>query len=1812
MSSGNLDFVQSHADTLGFYSNSVERNNKSHGSNKKKKVILNYETELSYIFDDLCRTFNFQRDNAANMKDYLITMWESRNAKMSGRMEDLSLKSLLSIYEEYIWGLHSNFTKWYRFVYGKNTIPPWFVASGPGRAITREVMTQLSLWLLIWGESNNLRVMPELLCFIYDIMMTEYKFHTDHKSKINREKDKYSKNSRTSKSSSKLLADTASSSSSYSSSKNIKKTYFLHHVVTPLYNFYQFQITWNKNNDHSHIIGYDDINQCFWSLNTIKQFKLKDGTNYMDLPQELKYQKFNDIEWSKSLKKTYLESRTWYHLITNFHRILTIHISTFWYFSVLNLKPLFTKYYVQTLDNKPDPFILFSIMSLTGTWSCVIALMAMVGEVLFVPKNSNLRRPVKLRFFIIILLLWINLIPPVVILSFSDILRKKHINDNILNIASFVALAISFVTSVFFSFVPLSKIHTLLDNSIIMGLNRYKDVSTYERDSCPQLNDDNSEWNLSKARTNLNIINPFTENWSRFESTEARFCSIGLWVMIWASKFVETFFFLCTSIKDPARDLFLSQMNCSGTDSVLSTAICKNWTKVLLLLLIVTNFVLYLLDTYLWYVIYNTIFSLVRSVYMGMTQLTPWKNAFMNLSSKMKLKLLPWNQEWDIALIADLWNEVVYSMYRENLICTEHVERLVFHLTNDNNLLKPSLLTASNDHFFRSNLFKRSKEIQRRLTFFAQSLHCPLPDPGTVESMPTFTVLVPHYKEKILLSLKDIVKAETINSNITLLEYLKLVYRTEWNSYIEETNKIMGKEFTSSESGNKDLKNLSDDESDEIDIKILDMKRSGINSVMNPFKFTGFKLEVPEQTIRTRIWASLRTQTLYRTISGFMKYVDAIKTLHKLESTKASDLISPSGKTTERQSVSSKAESKTSSQRSNKKRDKKNSKSSAKEKSSVNDSITQDEKSTAIAMKKFHMVCSMQRMDKFNDEEKADRDILLTAFPSLKIAYIEEKMDKAGGRKIYHSCLIDGFCDIDANGNYIPRYRIELSGDPILGNGKSDNQNHSIIFTRGEYIQLIDANQDNYFEECLKIKNILKEFDDSTYEVNNDEYGSQYANDYDDSTCSPVAIVGTREHIFSENNGVLGDIAAGKEKVFGTFFARTLGYINSKLHYGHPDFINSIFITTRGGVSKAQRGLHLNEDIYVGMNVLMRGGRIKHAEYYQCGKGRDLSFNSILNFTTKIGSGMGEQLLSREYFYIGTSLPLDKFLSFFYAHPGFHLNNVFIYISLCLFLVIILNLAVVIDSSILCVYDVNFKQTDPWEPEDCLQLVPVLSWLRRSTIVLLFISMVSFLPLFLQHMNDRGFLSAIKRLSKQMISGAIFFEIFSSRIASHALITDITVGDAKYLSTTRGLSFERIPFVTLFSRFASETSYFAGLALLVLTYASTVMWDISLLYFWIYFIALLLSPFIFNPSQFHWVEFIMDYKRSFSWFINWQRKVSWVKSTREQNTMLTLNSEEDTKWHQVIFTNIWCYIIPQFFLTIGVVIPFIIMNINNVDSMRVDASLRLLVVTVFPIFVNIVVLLFVFLVSSIYGLIVIQGKGQWLPKLLSRITVISGILSLCVGYMSLSFFQRWDLKTILLGVLSSLMLQKLAYQIINGMILPRNWASDKTNESWWNGKWLKKNYSIFSPFMEFCRKVLELSIFNVDFVLAHIIFLFQLPILLIPNIDMLHSLMLFWRKADIDARPIVFRDKRKQQHQIHLYSLTFIAILGAVVTFSCLPVILNQIFVVDSENVLDVVAPLIQPPKSIALESEIGLSAYRNMMQAMFHKTKKVGLETSH
>lgn len=396
--------------------------------------------------------------------------------------------------------------------------------------------------------------------------------------------------------------------------------------------------------------------------------------------------------------------------------------------------------------------------------------------------------------------------------------------------------------------------------------------------------------------------------------------------------------------------------------------------------------------------------------------------------------------------------------------------------------------------------------------------------------MPTFTVLTPHYSEKILLSLREIIREEDQNTRVTLLEYLKQLHPIEWDNFVRDT-KILAEE-----SADLDVDEKTDKKTDDI-----------------PFYTIGFKSAAPEYTLRTRIWASLRAQTLYRTVSGFMNYSKAIKLMYRVENP---EVVQFFGANTDRLEL----------------------------------------ELERMARRKFRFVVSMQRYAKFSKEEVENTEFLLRAYPDLQIAYLdEERPRQAGGEPRIFSALIDGHSEMLPDGRRRPKFRIELPGNPILGDGKSDNQNHAVIFHRGEYVQLIDANQDNYLEECLKIRNVLGEFEDYHVSPKN-PYSPDGAKDF---AKNPVAIVGAREYIFSENIGILGDVAAGKEQTFGTLAARSMAYLGGKLHYGHPDFLNAIFMTTRGGLSKAQKGLHLSEDIYAGMLANERGGKIKHTEYYQ-------------------------------------------------------------------------------------------------------------------------------------------------------------------------------------------------------------------------------------------------------------------------------------------------------------------------------------------------------------------------------------------------------------------------------------------------------------------------------------------------------------------------------------------------------------------------------------------------------------------------------------
>lgn len=1627
---------------------------------------------IADIFYTMKCLFGFQHDNMRNIFEYLMMLLDSRASRMGAPM------ALVTLHADYIGGEHANYRRWYfasKLIYeeegeegrddqvvprmkngqkkspDKNSpLPPGFDSlnfnwmAKMNKISAEERVSQIILYLLCWGEANQVRFMPECIAFIFKCAWDYYLYHRQ------------------------VEYNTAESTPT-------SEGYYVDNVITPLYRYCRDQVYQklegkyiDQEHDHKDIIGYDDMNQLFWHKRGIERLVTESGTKLLNLKPQNRYCQLKNVVWSKAFYKTYRESRSWLHMAVNFNRIWIIHICIFWFYTSFNVPSLYTVNYQYTKNNEPPPQIRWTVISAGGALAPLLNLMSTFAELTFVPR----RWPGAQRVFIRILGYLFNLVlvlgpTPYIFTKFP--LDEK---DRLATILAIVQFVCSVITVLVYSVVPLGCMFRVRGPK-----NADRLAETY-----------------------------FTAAFHKLKGND-RLISYGLWVCVFVAKFIESYFFLTLSLRDPIRELsVMDHPNCIGA-IYIGTWLCRHQASVVTSLMFITDLVLFFLDTYLWYIIFNTLFSVARSFYLGASIWTPWRNVYSRLPKRIFSKVLftrhLTKKYRSKHLISQIWNAVIVSMYREHLLPLEQVQRLIYHQERspeggEKILFEPAFFVSQEDQSFRTSLFDGQCEAERRISFFAQSLSTPIPDPLPIENMPTFTVLVPHYGERIILSLREIIREEDDNSKVTLLEYLKQLHPLEWDCFVKDTMGLANDGCLS--------KDFSEEDNTTPKEKITQL----------PYYCVGFKSSSPEYVLRTRLWASLRTQTLYRTISGFMNYPRAIKLLYSVETL---DHVpeKPKGEQLEKEL-------------------------------------------TNMARRKFRLIAAIQRLAGFTQSEIQDKEMMLRAYPEINIAYLEKDEDVPPGTEpAFYSALVDGECEIMENGQRKPKYRIRLSGDPILGDGKSDNQNHALIFCRGEYIQLVDANQDHYLEECLKVRSVLAEFEDLGPRNHPYAYYDQKSDTEDDS---PVAILGAREYVFSENIGVLGDVAAGKEQTFGTLFARTLAKIGGKLHYGHPDFLNAVFMTTRGGVSKAQKGLHLNEDIYAGMNALIRGGRIKHCEFSQCGKGRDLGFGSILNFTTKIGAGMGEQMLSREYFYLGTKLPLDRFLSFYYAHPGFHINNMFIVVSLELFLTVSLNLAALARGAVVCHYDKDAPITDTHAPVGCQNLIPVFHWIQRCVLSIFVVFFISFLPLFVQELTERGFWRSMTRLGKHFGSLSPVFEVFVCQIYAQSLVHDLSLGGARYISTGRGFATTRISFTLLYSRFAGTSLYFGARLLLILIFVSITMWNISLLWFWMTTIALCLAPVIYNPHQFSVVDFFLDYRQFIHWLtrgnIRWHDN-SWIGYTRLNRNKITgykpktFSESPETLAKDLkrpgFLNRFFSEIFGTLLITIGLVIPYLYVNsqLNGRDGDLTNPMIRLAVAVFGPIAVNLVSLIVSLLISCTVCCIV-SRKWKRLPAVLATVLHIIAVINHVAFFQLLWLMEGWNLPNTLIGLVASIMIQSFFYKCLIVFLLSREFKNDKTNRVWWSGRWISAGLGwriACEPVREMVCKVIEMSMFAMDFILGHFILFVQTPVLLIPYVDKWHTMVLFWLNPGKHIRSPIFpyRTKKRRQRLFRKYSVLYFIIL---------------------------------------------------------------------
>uniref|UniRef100_A0A0E0CUK0 1,3-beta-glucan synthase n=1 Tax=Oryza meridionalis TaxID=40149 RepID=A0A0E0CUK0_9ORYZ len=574
-----------------------------------------------------------------------------------------------------------------------------------------------------------------------------------------------------------------------------------------------------------------------------------------------------------------------------------------------------------------------------------------------------------------------------------------------------------------------------------------------------------------------------------------------------------------------------------------------------------------------------------------------------------------------------------------------------------------------------------------------------------------------------------------------------------------------------------------------------------------------------------RLWASYRGQTLARTVRGMMYYRKALVLEAFLDMAKHEDLM-------EGYKAVESTDEQWKLQRS---------------------LFAQCE---AVADMKFTYVVSCQQYG--NDKRAAlpnAQDILqlMRTYPSLRVAYIDQVEDRVEEKKMepaYYSTLVKVALTKDSESTDPVQnldqviYRIKLPGPAMLGEGKPENQNHAIIFTRGEGLQTIDMNQDNYMEEALKMRNLLQEF--------LTEHGVRRP-----------SILGVREHIFTGSVSSLAWFMSNQEHSFVTIGQRLLANpLKVRFHYGHPDVFDRIFHLTRGGVSKASRSINLSEDIFAGYNSTLRGGNITHHEYVQVGKGRDVGLNQISKFEAKVANGNGEQTLSRDIYRLGHRFDFFRMLSCYFTTVGFYFSTLLTVVTVYVFLYGRLYLALSgLEEGLLT--QRRYIHNHPLQVALASQSLVQLGFLMA-------------LPMMMEIGLEKGFGQALSEFIMMNLQLAAVFFTFSLGTKTHYYGRMLLHGGAQYRATGRG-------FVVFHAKFAenyrlySRSHFVKGIELLILliiyqlfgqSYRSTIAYIFVTFSMWFLVLTWLFAPFLFNPSGFEWTKIVDDWSDWNKWISN--------------------------------------------------------------------------------------------------------------------------------------------------------------------------------------------------------------------------------------------------------------------------------------------------------------------------------------------------------
>lgn len=593
-------------------------------------------------FVSLKNAFGFQYSSMLNMLDHLMVMLDSRASRMSPSM------ALLSLHADYIGGPNANYRKWFfaaqldldDAVGDKNAATN--IAEEQDRPTTKgHPLTEAEEnWRIkMENMSDKERIRQLALWLMIWGEASVIRFCPEALCFIFK------------------LADDACEDKLAANNQEqqplVKEGYYMDTVITPLYTFIKDQVYSKssfirKEKDHADIIGYDDVNQLFWYSETINKLQLEDKTKLMAVAGHLRFDALGSVRWTKAFRKTFKEKRSWMHLAVNFTRIWIIHIVSFWYYVAANSDILYIHHDIhdKNVADRETP-VKISMAALGGVVATLLVMLGSFVEYIYVPINFQRAGILTRRMVFLFLILIVNAGPSIYCLKFKR-------TGSLSMVVAVFQLIISLITSIYFAVTPQSRLFA-----------RWNKGSSSESKKTP-------------------ANQTFTASFPHLKKAD-RLISIGLWVCVFGCKLLESYFFIALSFKDPLKAIAnMKVLHCK--DAITGSFLCGYMPFISLVLMLLMELVLFFLDTYLWYVIWNAVFSVARSFYIGISIWSPWRNTFSRLPKRIYTKILATTdldfQVQPKTLCSQIWNALVISMFREHLLSPDHVSKLLYRQVN--------------------------------------------------------------------------------------------------------------------------------------------------------------------------------------------------------------------------------------------------------------------------------------------------------------------------------------------------------------------------------------------------------------------------------------------------------------------------------------------------------------------------------------------------------------------------------------------------------------------------------------------------------------------------------------------------------------------------------------------------------------------------------------------------------------------------------------------------------------------------------------------------------------------------------------------------------------------------------------------------------------------------------------------------------------------------------------------------------------------------------------------------------------------------